>query len=117
VCHQLGLFERALNGVDRGLDIDDHALAHAARFVLAQAEHFKTPFRQDFGDHGYHFAGTDIQGDDEVLNVTGHGVNASLKMWMKISISDARLAAAPEPGRTRWDNVNRLVSRYVPPSG
>ncbi|MNI41761.1 hypothetical protein D3C73_960230 [compost metagenome] len=37
ICHQLGFFKRALNGIHSGLDIDDHALAHAARFVLAQA--------------------------------------------------------------------------------
>lgn len=33
--HQLGFFKRALDGVHGGLDIDDHALAHAARFMLA----------------------------------------------------------------------------------
>ena len=37
VGHQFGFLKRALNRVHRGFDIDDHAFAHAAGFVLAQA--------------------------------------------------------------------------------
>ena len=65
VGHQLGLFEGALDGVDRGFDIDDHALAHAARFMLAQAQHFEAPFGQDLGHDSHHLAGADIEGDDK----------------------------------------------------
>ena len=60
-------FEGALDGVDRGFDIDDYALAHAARFMLAQAQHFEAPFGQDLGHDSHHLAGADIEGDDKVL--------------------------------------------------
>src|SRR5690606_38143065 len=117
VGHQLRFFKRSLDGIDGGLDVDDHALAHAARLVLAQAQHFEAPFRQDFGDHGHHLAGADIQGDDEVLDVTGHGVNASSKKWMEISVWLALPAAAPGPGRTRWGSAGRPASRGGLPAG
>src|SRR5690606_16258551 len=104
--------QRALDRIDGGLDVDHDALAHAARLVLAQAKHFEASFRQDFGDHGHHLAGADIQGDDEVLDVTGHGVNASSKMWMEISVWTA-LPAAPAPGRTRSGSA----SPPAPPCG
>ncbi|MNJ66774.1 hypothetical protein D3C77_628810 [compost metagenome] len=74
ICHQLGFFKRALNGIHSGLDVDDHALAHAARFVLAEAEHFESPFGQNFSHHSHHLAGADIEGDDKVLDVTGHSL-------------------------------------------
>jgi hypothetical protein len=45
--------------------------------MLAQAKHFKTPLGQYLGDDSNYFAGADIEGDDQILDVTGHGVIVS----------------------------------------
>jgi hypothetical protein len=55
VGHQLGLFERALDRVDRGFDIDHHAFFKAARWVPAHADHFKGGIRSDFSHDGGDF--------------------------------------------------------------
>ena len=107
ICHQLGFFKRSLDGIHSGLDIDDHALAHAARFVLAQAKHFESPFGQDFSHHSHHLAGADIEGDDKVLDVTGHGVSVSWEVSVWIWIWFPTRATGPAPGRNHWDSADR----------
>ncbi len=70
--HQLRLFQSALDGIDCRLDIDDHPFAHALGFMLSQTKHFKPAFRQHFGHHRNHFAGADVQCNDQVFDVTSH---------------------------------------------
>ena len=72
VGHQLGLFQRALDGLHRGLDIDHHAFFQALRFVLAQPDHFVAPVGHHFGYHRHHFRGADVEADDQVFRVFCH---------------------------------------------
>jgi len=82
VGHELSFFKRPLNRVHGGLDIDHHSFAHSAGFMLAQAKHFKASLRQYFGNDSNYFAGADIEGDDQILDVTCHGVIVSF--WVEL---------------------------------
>ncbi len=54
VGHQLGLLERPLYRLDRGLNIDHDALFEALRFALAETDDLVTAVRQYLGDHSDH---------------------------------------------------------------
>src|SRR5690606_16298725 len=72
--HELSFLQRSLNGIDSGLNVDDHALAHAARLMLAQAQNLEPSFWQYLGHDSYHLAGANVECNDQVLDVTGHNL-------------------------------------------
>jgi len=53
--HEFGLFDRALDGLHRRFDVDDHALLKSPRRVRAQAEHLDRAVRTDFADERHDF--------------------------------------------------------------
>ena len=66
VGHELGLLDRALDGLHRGFDIDHHALLESARGLAAHADDFDRSVRGDLTDQRQHFGGADVEADDHV---------------------------------------------------
>ena len=54
------------DGLDRRLDVDDDALAEAARRRLAEADDVERSAFGDLGDDGDHLGGADVETDDEL---------------------------------------------------
>src|SRR5450756_785284 len=67
ICHEFGLLQRALDGVDRGFDVDHHALFQALGLVPAHADDVQPVVRQQLRDDRHHLGGAAIEADDEVL--------------------------------------------------
>src|SRR5260221_634645 len=64
--HELRLFDRALNGLHRGLDVDHHALLQAARWMAADADDLQRPVGFVLADDGHHLARADVEAHDEI---------------------------------------------------
>src|SRR5690606_2237859 len=67
VGHQLGLLDRALDRLHRGLDVHHHAALHAARFVAADADHLDLVPGLVLAYQRRHLGGADVQPDDQRL--------------------------------------------------
>ena len=65
VGHQLGFFQRTLNGVDGGFDIHHHAFFQAARWMAAHADDLQLALRQHFRDDGDNLRSADVEADDQ----------------------------------------------------
>ena len=65
--HQLGLFDRALDRLHRGLDVHHHAALHAARLVRADADHLDLLARRIFAHQRRHLRRADVQAHDQRL--------------------------------------------------
>ncbi len=78
VRHQFGLFQRALDCVDRGLDIDYHAPPQTARRVRTHADDVQRAFGSYFGDDADNLGSADIEADDEVFGVSGFAHGSAL---------------------------------------
>ena len=65
--HQLRLFYRALDGVNRGFDVDDDPFFQAARRMRTDADHFDRPFLIELADDCDNLGGADIQANDQVF--------------------------------------------------
>mmetsp|Transcript_46803 Transcript_46803/g.110112 ORF Transcript_46803/g.110112 Transcript_46803/m.110112 type:complete len:251 (+) Transcript_46803:1966-2718(+) len=72
VGHHFGLFERLLDGLDGGVNIDDHAALEPMRCRDAQAGDTQFAIRQYFSHDRHDFGGPDIQPDDQILVFLGH---------------------------------------------
>ncbi len=62
--HQLGFADRLADRFDRGVDIDDHALAQTLRRGGADAHDLDSGLA-DFGDDRRDFVGADVESDDQ----------------------------------------------------
>ena len=80
--HQLGLFQRALDRFDGGLDVDDHAFLQSPGLVLTQPDHLVASVEHHFGDHGHHLGGADVETDDQVFRVFCHCCSLLRFAWL-----------------------------------
>ena len=62
--HQLGLLDRALDGLHGRFDVDDHALLQAARGLRAQADDLDRSLGRELADQRDHLGGADVQSHD-----------------------------------------------------
>ena len=74
VGHQLGFFERALNGLHGGFDIHHHAFLEPLRFALAEADHLVVTFALQLGDDGHDLRRPNVEGDQQIFIVFTHSV-------------------------------------------
>jgi hypothetical protein len=75
--HQLGLLDRALDGLHRGLDIHDDALLQAVRRMRADADDLDGVVGLDLADQRGDLRGADVEPDHQVLFTTsGHAVSS-----------------------------------------
>src|SRR5690606_702314 len=65
--HQLGLLDRALDRLHRGLDVHHHAALHAARFVAADADHLDLVAGLVLAHQRRHLGRADVQAHDQRL--------------------------------------------------
>ena len=65
--HQLGLVDRLLDRLDRGLEIDDDTAADAARLGDAEADDVERRVVEQFADHGGDLRGADVQADRDIV--------------------------------------------------
>jgi hypothetical protein len=72
VGHHLGLFQRLLDALHGGVDVDHHAALEAVRRCDAEPGDAQFAARQHLGHHGHHLGGADVQPDDEILVFLGH---------------------------------------------
>ena len=70
--HELRLLHHALDGVDGGLEVDDHALAQALALGLADADDVEAPLFGDLGDDRAHLVGAHVEADDVTFLLLGH---------------------------------------------
>ena len=101
VGHQFGFFQRALDGVDGGLDVHHHAFLQAARRVLADADDLQPAVGQDFRHHGDDFRGADIQPDDQCFLFLGPAHFTPLT-HLQVLLPQRRRGAP----RNRWDSAD-----------
>ena len=71
VGHQFGLFQRALDRVDRRLDVDDHAFLESLRRMAAHADDLEAAVRLHFGDDRRDLRRADVETDDQILVFLG----------------------------------------------
>ena len=67
VGHQLGLFQRLLDALHRGVDVDHHTALDAVAGRHAQAGQLEFTPGHDFGHHHHDFGGTDVQPDHQIF--------------------------------------------------
>ena len=65
--HQLRLFYRALDGVNRGFDVDDDPFLHPAGRMRADANDFHFTVSVDLPYHCDDLRGPDIEPDNHLL--------------------------------------------------
>ncbi len=64
--HQLGLLDRPLYGLDRRLDVDDHAFLQPARGLRADAQHLDRAVQTDLAHQRHDFRSADVEPDYEI---------------------------------------------------
>ncbi len=111
--HQLGLFNRSLDRLDSGLEIDDDAAADTARFGDAETHHVEAVAVEDLADDCRHLRRADVE-SHEVSLFARHA--ASLVPYRRGLLVGAFagagmslvLAVVPVPaGRTKMRSSNR----------
>jgi hypothetical protein len=83
--HHLGLAQRLLDALYRGVDVHHHAALEAMRCRHAEPGDAQLAARQDLGDHAHHLGGADVQADDQILVFLGHvcGAPFSSVRWSR----------------------------------
>ena len=71
--HHLGLFQRSLDALHRGIDVDHHAALEAMRRGHAQTGQPELARGHHLGGHHHHLGSADVESDDQVLVFFGHG--------------------------------------------
>ena len=72
VGHHLGLFQRLLDALHGGVDVDDDAALQAVRRRDAEPGQAQLAVGQHLGHHRHHLGGADVQADDQFLVLFGH---------------------------------------------
>ena len=67
--HELGLLDRALDRLHRGLDIHHHALLHAARRVVPDADDLDLARGANLGHDREHLGSTDVEAHNQFFVV------------------------------------------------
>src|SRR5690606_20839570 len=67
VRHQFGFFERALDRLHGGINVDHHAFLETARRVLSQADHLEAALRLQLRHDRHDLRSSYIEADDEIL--------------------------------------------------
>ena len=62
--HQLSFFERLLDAVYRGIDVDYHAALEPAAGRRAKTCQTQAAVGQHLGHYRHHFGGSDVQSND-----------------------------------------------------
>ena len=114
--HQLGLFQRTLDGLHGGINIDHHALLQPTRKMLPEADHLEPAFRLQLGDNGDDFRCADIQPDDVIFifldscsltsPVNSDGIKPPPPCALPVELPAAPVCAP----QIRWDNASRHSS-------
>ena len=90
--HQLGLLDHALDGVDGGLEVDDHALAQALGLGLADADDVEAALVGDLGHDRADLVGADVQADDVAVFLLSQALPP---MWRSSRGLGQAVAVAP----------------------
>jgi hypothetical protein len=72
VGHQLGLFQRLLDALHGGVDVDHHAALETVARRHAQACQLELAAGQHLGHHGHDLGGADVQPDDHIFVFSCH---------------------------------------------
>ena len=72
--HQLRLLHHALDRLDGGLEVDDHALAQALGLGLADADDVEAALVGDLGHDRADLVGADVEADDVAVLLLGQGL-------------------------------------------
>ena len=67
VSHQLGFFQRLLDALDRGVDVDDHAALEPVAGGKTQTGQLELATGHDFGHHDHDLARPNVQPDNQIL--------------------------------------------------
>ena len=65
-CHQFRFLDGTLNGLHRGLDIDNRTLLQTAGAMAANADDIETAVGLDVADDGDDFGRADVQTDNQI---------------------------------------------------
>jgi hypothetical protein len=82
--HHLGLLQRLLDALHGGVDVDDDAALQAVRRRHAEPGDTQLAAGQHLGDHGHDLGGADVQADDQVLVLFGHG-SPCYRFWAALA--------------------------------
>ncbi len=72
--HQLRLFERLLDGLHGGIDVDHDAALEAMTGRHAEASQTQVATGHDLGHDCHHFGSADVQPDDQIFVFLSHGL-------------------------------------------
>ena len=71
--HQLRFLHSALDGIDRGFNIDHDTLFHASRRVRPNTDNLNTSVGVNLADHGNNLGGPNIETDNHLFTLgVGH---------------------------------------------
>src|SRR5262249_33947673 len=96
VGHQLRLLDRLLDRVDRGVDVDHHALAQPARRMRADSNDVDAVPVRRRDDHA-DLRGADIESDDQILFLR-HDFVSPPETGPRVPAARSRYEAATPPG-------------------
>ena len=89
VGHQLGLFERHLNALHRGVNVDHNTALEPIARCYAQACEFELTTGQHLGHHHHHLGSADVQTHDQIFVFFGHVQSCNSIVVMKWFIGSA----------------------------
>ena len=94
--HQLGLLQRLLNALHRGVDVDHHPAFQAVAGGDAQARELELPVGGDFGHHHHDLRRSDVETNHQIFVFLGHDVLlvCTRVMGYRVGDADGRFAAA-----------------------
>src|SRR5690606_28751024 len=97
VGHQLGFLERALDGIDRRLDVDHDPLLEPARLVLAEPDDLIAAVGPHLRHDGDDLRGADVESGNEVFAVSGHSLLFGEPVLARAPASSVDAAGSPSP--------------------
>ena len=105
VGHQLGLFQRLLDALHGGVNVDHHTALETIAGRHAQAGQLQLPIGGDFGHHHHDLRRTDVETNHQIFVFLGHDASMSVWMLKGLSIANGFSAWSRQPA---WQQVWRL---------
>src|SRR5262245_43515839 len=103
--HQLRFLDGLLDGLDRGIDVDDNAAFDASGFRCANADDVERPVVHTFANDNRHPRGADVKADEVAFSSRHYGFRPS-------PVTDGRSLTSNSPC-LRGPDIHALVEAQV----
>ena len=105
--HEFGFFQRGLDALHRGVDVDHHTTLEAVAGRDPHASDLQLSAGQDLGHHGHHLAGANVQAHHEIFVFFCHVNSLSylLRPWFSSVLTPRKRSAYPLSWRKSADSM------------